>query len=440
MPPQHVVIVGGGFAGLNVARHLDVPELDVTLVDRHNYHLFQPLLYQVAMAVLSPADIASPIRAVLRKQRNVRVLLADARAVDLGRRCVALDAGALSYDYLVLATGASHAYFGHDEWQEIAPGLKTLDDALEIRRRVLLSFEMAERETDPADRTRLLTFVVVGGGPTGVELAGAISGIAREALVSDFRSIDPASARVLLFEGGPRVLPAFPESLSQAASGSLQALGVEVRTGTMVTGIERGRVWVGREAIEAGTVLWAAGVAASSIGRTLGVPLDRAGRVPVDEFLRLPSHHEVFVLGDLALAKTQDGQPLPGLAAVAMQQGRQTARNLVRAARGRPLVAFTYRNWGNMAVIGRSFAVADFGRVQLEGWMAWLSWLGIHLWKLIGFRNRLIVLFQWASAYVASRQGVRLITNDTRTLQEARESAREESCESTPGRSRRRAG
>ncbi len=410
----HVVIIGGGFAGLNVARGLGGVPIDVTLIDRHNYHLFQPLLYQVAMAVLSPGDIATPIRAILSRERNVTVLFAEARAINVTSRVVLLDKGEVHYDYLVLASGASHAYFGHDEWEALAPGLKTLDDALEIRRRVLLAFECAEREADAAQRRRLLTFVVVGGGPTGVELAGALSDIARQALVRDFRSIDPASARVVLLEGGSRLLPAFPPHLSEAAERSLRRLGVEVRTDALVTALDRRAAFVGTDRIEAGTILWAAGVQASPLARSLGVPLDRAGRVAVEPTLTLPGQPQLFVLGDLAIAEGPDGRPLPGLAAVAMQEGKHTAHNIRRAVSGQPLVPFRYRNLGNMATIGRSAAVADLGRVQLTGTVAWMAWLVVHLWKLIGFRNRLIVVLEWAWAYLAFRSGVRLITNDDR--------------------------
>ncbi len=414
----HVVVVGGGFAGLNVARGLGGASVDVTLVDRHNYHLFQPLLYQVAMAVLSPGDIATPIRGILSRYRNVSVLFAEARAIDVSNQAVILDEGEVRYDYLVLATGASHTYFGHDQWQPLAPGLKTLDDALEIRRRVLIAFECAEREADPVQRERLLTFVVVGGGPTGVELAGALSDIARQALVRDFRSIDPASARVILLEGGPRVLPTFSEHLSAAAEKSLRRLGVEVRTGALVTAIDKNLVMQGTppdsRRIDAGTVLWAAGVQASPLAQSLGVKLDRAGRVAVGPDLTVPGHPEIFVLGDLALASGADGRPLPGLAAVAMQQGTHTAMNIRLATAGRRLVPFRYRNLGNMATIGRSAAVADLGRIQLTGFVAWFGWLFVHLWKLIGFRNRTIVFLEWAWAYLASRSGVRLITNDDR--------------------------
>jgi len=408
----HVVIIGGGFAGLNAARGLGGVPIDVTLVDRHNYHLFQPLLYQVAMAVLSPGDIATPIRAILSRQRNASVLFAEAQAIDVANRVVLLDEGEVHYDYLVLASGASHAYFGHDEWEALAPGLKTLDDALEIRRRVLLAFERAEREGDAAERRRLLTFVVVGGGPTGVELAGALSDIARQALVRDFRSIDPASARVVLLEGGPRILPTFPPHLSEAAERSLRRLGVEVRTSALVTAIDDQAAFVGSDRIDAGTILWAAGVQASPLAQSLGVPLDRAGRVRVEPTLTVPGHPQLFVLGDLAIVDGPDGKPLPGLAAVAMQEGTHTARNIRRAVSGQAPLPFRYRNLGNMATIGRSAAVADLGRVQLTGTVAWMAWLVVHLWKLIGFRNRLIVFLEWAWAYIASRSGVRLITND----------------------------
>jgi NADH dehydrogenase len=342
-------------------------------------------------------------------------LLAEARGIDTRSRTVALDQGSVEYDYLVVATGAAHAYFGHDEWRSVAQGLKTLDDALEVRRRVLLAFESAERAGDPRERQRLLTFVIVGGGPTGVELAGALSGVARQALVRDFRVINPAAARVILLEGGPRVLPTFPESLSAAAERSLTQLHVEVRTRATVTKIEPGVVMVGDERIEAETILWAAGVAASRLGRSLGVELDRAGRVTVGQDLTLPSHPEVFVLGDLALAPDAAGHPLPGLAAVAAQQGRHSAMNIRRVVRGEPLRPFHYRNWGNMATIGRAAAVADLGWLRLTGWFGWIAWLFVHLWKLIGFRNRVFVFFEWAWAYFGGDQGVRLITRDDET-------------------------
>lgn len=411
-------------AGLSAAQGLRRADVSVTLIDRHNYHLFQPLLYQVAMAVLSPGEIASPIRGVLSGQKNVRVLLAEARSIDTASRTVALDQGSLEYDYLVVATGAAHAYFGHDEWSSIAPGLKTLDDALEVRRRVLLAFESAERASDPGERQRLLTFVIIGGGPTGVELAGALSGIARQVLVRDFRVINPAAARVILLEGGPRVLPTFPDSLSDAAERSLRHLHVEVRTRATVTRIEPGAVMVGDARIEAETILWAAGVAASRLGRSLGVDLDPVGRVTVGRDLTLPGHPEVFVLGDLALAPGCAGDPLPGLAAVAAQEGSHTAMNIRRAVRGEPLRPFHYRDWGNMATIGRAAAVADLGWLRLTGWLGWIAWLFVHLWKLIGFRNRVFVFFEWAWAYFGGDQGVRLITRDDETWKDDMQASR----------------
>jgi NADH dehydrogenase len=381
----------------------------VTLVDRRNHHLFQPLLYQVATAALSPGDIASPIRWILRRQRNVTVLLAEARAVRTADAVLELDFGELQYDFLVLATGATHAYFGHDDWRADAPGLKTLDDALLIRRRVLLAFERAERETDPALRRRLLTFVIVGAGPTGVELAGSLAEIARHALARDFRRIDPAQSTILLIEGGPAVLSAFPPELGRAASRSLERLGVDVRVNTPVTDIGEGRVVVGDETIHAEVILWAAGVAASPIGRTLGVPLDRAGRVIVHPDLTVPGHSNVFAIGDLARFE-QDGRLLPGVAQVAMQQGDHVGRTIDAAIAGRPAAPFRYRDYGNMATIGRGAAVADFGRVRISGFIAWLAWLFIHLVKLIGFRNRLAVMTQWAWSYVTYQRSVRLIT------------------------------
>jgi NADH dehydrogenase len=410
----HVVIIGGGFGGLDAARTLADADVRLTLLDRHNYHLFQPLLYQVATASLSPADIASPIRWVLRRQRNVTVLLANVRDVDVAGKRVLLDEGdEIAYDFLIVATGAAHSYFGHGEWAERAPGLKTLDDALEIRRRVLLSFEAAERESDPAVQRRLLTFVIVGGGPTGVELAGALAEIARQSLRQDFRNIKPESARILLLEGAPHVLGAFPESLRAAAHVSLQRLGVEVRTDSVVTDVTADGVTIRTagvdERLEAQTILWAAGVAASRVASGLGVPLDRAGRVPAEPTLAVPGHPDVFVAGDIC-ALSQDGRPLPGVAQVAKQQGAHAARNIVRAIRKQPLVPFRYRNYGNMATIGRGAAVADIGPVKASGFLAWLIWLFIHIFWLIGFRNRIVVLGEWAWSYVTFQRRVRLIT------------------------------
>jgi NADH dehydrogenase len=406
----HVVIVGGGFAGLYAARALGRAPVRVTVVDRHNYHLFQPLLYQVATAGLSPGDIAQPIRGVLRRSPNIRVILAEAVSVDVtGRRLVLAD-GELAYDYLVLATGATHAYFGHDEWRPYAPGLKDLDDALEIRRRVLGAFEAAEREGHEVPRRAWLTFVIVGGGPTGVELAGTLAEIARHALRHDFRAIDPGQARILLLEAGPRVLAGFDPSLSAAAARQLAALGVEVRTGSAVTRIAAGLVETGVERIETETVLWAAGVTASPLARTLGVPLDRAGRVRVAPDLSIPGHPEVFVVGDLATVLGSDGSSLPGMAPVAIQMGRHAAVSIQRSARGEASRAFRYRDKGMMATIGRHAAVAQLGRLRLRGTVAWVTWLAVHLVFLIGFRNRLLVLVEWAWAYLTFNRGVRLIT------------------------------
>ena len=408
----HVVIVGGGFGGLAAARALRKAPVRVTLVDRRNHHLFQPLLYQVATAGLSPADIAYPIRSVLRRQRNAHVILADATGVDVARRELVLKDGRLGYDYLVVATGARHAYFGHPEWEELAPGLKSLEDALEIRRRILLAFEKAEREPDAATRRALLTIVIVGGGPTGVELAGAIAEIAREVMKADFRSIDPTETRVVLVEAGPRVLATFPESLSGEAAAALAERGVEVRTGTRVTAIEPGAVGFDGEHVAAATVLWAAGVAASPLVKSLGGALDRAGRIEVAPDCSVPGHPEVFVIGDAATLKDAAGQPLPGVAPVAMQQGRYVARLIRRIVAGEAREPFVYVDKGNLATIGRADAVAAIGRVQLHGLIAWMLWLVVHILYLVGFRNRVIVLVNWAWAYVTMSRGARLITGD----------------------------
>jgi NADH dehydrogenase len=410
----HVVIIGGGFGGLYAARALRRAPVRITLLDRRNHHLFQPLLYQIAMAALSPGDIASPIRWILRRQRNVEVILAEATAVDVsGRRVLLADGGAVAYDHLIIAAGATHAYFGHDEWRPIAPGLKTLEDALEIRRRVLMAFERAERETDAARRQALLTFVLIGAGPTGVEMAGALAEISRQSLARDFRQFDPSSARIVLIEAGPAVLASFPETLQQAALHDLERLGVEVRTGVRVTRVSEGRVEMGGDVLEAETILWAAGVAASPLGQTLGAPLDRAGRVLVQADLTIPGRRDVFVIGDLASLDGPAGTPLPGVAQVAIQMGQHAARNIERALENQPYRAFVYRDLGNMATIGRASAVADFGRVRLKGWFAWLAWLFVHIMNLIGFRNRIVVLVQWAWAYFSYQRAVRLITGVT---------------------------
>ena len=415
-----VVIVGGGFGGLQAARTLDGANVRVTLLDQHNYHLFQPLLYQVATASLSPGDIASPIRWVLRKQENIDVLLAEVTGVDPAANIVRTNVGDMAFDYLILASGATHSYFGHDEWATDAPGLKTLDDALAMRRKVLLAFEAAERESDPAAQRRLLTFVIVGAGPTGVELAGALAEIARRTLRHDFRHIRPESARILLIEGGSHVLSAFPDPLRVEARHALERLGVEVRTGAVVTGVDADGVrWKSttspqavEERIDAATVLWAAGVAASPLGRFLNVPLDRAGRVPVLPTLQVPDHPHIYVVGDLC-SLSQDGKPLPGVAQVAMQQGVHASHNILRELAGRRLEPFHYQDYGILATIGRGSAVGDVYGWKISGWFGWLFWLCLHIFWLIGFRNRLAVMGEWAWAYVTFQRRVRLITGDT---------------------------
>jgi NADH dehydrogenase len=412
MPP-HIVIIGGGFAGLYTARGLKNVEADVTLVDQHNYHLFQPLLYQVATAGLNPSDIAAPIRGILRRQKNVDVHLAAAESVDVDAQRVRLAGGGeLSYDFLVVATGATHSYFGHAEWEKFAPGLKTIDDALEIRRRVLLAFEAAEKESDPEVQKGWLTFVVIGAGPTGVELAGALSEIARHTMIKDFRHIRPEQARVVLLEGKDRVLPLYPPDLSEKARIQLEELGVDVITGAVVTDLDDREVRIGERVIPTRTILWGAGVQASPLARSLGAPLDRAGRVLVEPDLTIPGHKNVFVLGDLAAAKQPDGSFVPGVAPAAIQAGQHTALNLERAVAGQPLRPFRYRDKGSLATIGRAAAVADFGKVRFGGFVAWIAWLVIHLFFLIGFRNRFLVITQWAWAYLTHQRGARLITGN----------------------------
>jgi len=410
-----VVIIGGGFGGLAAAAALGREAVDITLVDRRNHHVFSPLLYQVATAGLSPGDIASPIRWILRRQRNLRVWLAEATAVDTDRKIVQLADGALEYDYLVVAAGSRPSYFGHDAWQAVAPGLKTMEDALGIRRRILLAFEQAERERDLAAQRRLLTFVVVGGGATGVELAGALAEISRHALANDFRSIHPDRARIILVEAGPEVLASYPDRLSAFARRALERLGVSVWTGALVGDLDPGHVRLHGEAgevIESGTVIWAAGVAAAPIGRTLGVPVDRMGRVQVNPDLTIPGHDDVYVVGDLAALAGEDGRPLPGVIQVALQQARLAAANIAATIAGRPRAAFRYRDLGTMATIGRNSAVCDLGWLRLKGRLAWWFWLFLHIWKLIGFRNRLTVMTQWAFAYLTYQRSVRLITGD----------------------------
>ena len=409
MGVPHVVIIGGGFAGLTAAKALRGAPVDVTLLDRTNHHLFQPLLYQVASAGLSPADIASPIRSILAHQKNARVLLAEVSGIDVAAKKVFVDDGELAYDFLIVAAGAHTNYFGHDDWEPFAPGLKSLEDAVEVRRRVLLAFERAERTEDEATRRRLLTFVVIGGGPTGVETSGAFSELSRFVLDKDFRSIQPEETRVILLEAGPRILAAFPEDLSRHAVEQLQELGVEVRTGAMVTSIDDDGVHLGAERIETSTVVWAAGVSVTPLARALGTPLDRQGRAIVGADLTIPGHPEVFAIGDMAHFE-QDGKPVPGLSPVAMQQARSAARAIKATLAGQPRKPFHYVDKGSMATIGRSRAVADAKGIHLHGFIAWLAWLFVHIWYLIGFRNRVIVMFEWLWSYVTYKRGARLIT------------------------------
>jgi NADH dehydrogenase len=408
---KNIVIVGAGFAGLNAAKHLrNLDDVSITLIDRENHHLFQPLLYQVAMAALSPADIAVPIRSLFANYRNVRVVKAAAQRVDLAGRKVMTDAGEFAYDYLLLACGARHTYFGHEDWEQCAPGLKTLPQATEIRRRVLEAFEAAEKETDAETRRRHLTFVVVGGGPTGVELAGAIGEMSRFTLARDFRHIDPRQTRVILVEAGPRILPSFDAKLAARAMRDLESLGVQTWTGAPVTSINEEGVTIGEEKIASATVLWAAGVRASEIGKTLSdVTLDRAGRVEVNDCLNIPGHDEVFVAGDMSRCLDLQGKPLPGVALVAMQQGIYFSKMVRADLKQQPRKPFRYHDMGQMATIGRSRAISEFGRLRLSGLFAWWFWLIVHIYRLSGFRNRLSVLIQWAWSYWTFGRGARLI-------------------------------
>jgi len=416
--PHHVVIIGGGFGGLYAAQSLKRTRVQVTLLDRRNFHLFQPLLYQVATGTLSPANIAAPLRAILKRQENIRVLLAEAIDIDVSNRRVVLSDGEVGYDTLIVAAGVRHHYFGRDEWERLAPGLKTIEDATEMRRRILVAFEAAEREGDP-DRLRAwLTFVIVGGGPTGVELAGAVGEIARHTLARDFRAINPADARIVLVEGMDRVLPPYPASLSARAEAALNRLGVTVRTGAMVTDIQPDVITIRsgerNERISTRTVLWAAGVQASTLGgilaSTTGAAVDRVGRVVVEPDLSVVGHPEIFVIGDLAHFGHQTGKPLAGVAPVAMQQGRYVATLIMRRLRGETMPPFRYRDHGNMATIGRAEAVADLGWVRFSGFFAWLAWLFIHLINLVQFQNRVLVLIQWAWNYATWNRYARLIT------------------------------
>jgi NADH dehydrogenase len=410
----HVVIVGGGFAGLWAARGLSRAPVRITLLDRGNHHLFQPLLYQVATAGLSAPNIAAPLRQILRRQKNVTVLLGEVAGIDPGDRHVRLaDGRTIAFDHLLLATGATHAYFGHDDWAPHAPGLKTLDDALGIRRRILTAFERAEAEDDPVARDAWLTFAIVGGGPTGVELAGTLAEIAKHTLRGEFRRVDPRQARVLLLEAGPRVLSSFPESLSEKARAQLRKLGVEVRTGVPVAAIDDEGVQLGDTRIPARTVLWAAGVAASPLARDLGVPLDRAGRVQVEPDLSVPGHPSIFVAGDLASIQ-HDGKPVPGVAPAAKQMGRHVAGAILARLRGATPSAFRYRDFGNLATIGRMAAVVDLHGLKFSGLLAWWFWLAAHVFFLIGFRNRLVVLIDWAQAYWSYQRSARIILGGDR--------------------------
>jgi NADH:ubiquinone reductase (H+-translocating) len=407
-----VVIVGAGFGGLEAAKHLAGKPAYVTVIDRTNYHLFQPLLYQVATAALSPADIAAPIRGILGKYKNIEVILAEVQSVDAAKHMVQTMERAIPYDYLILATGARHSYFGHDQWEKLAPGLKSLEDAVEIRRRILLAFEFAEKTTDPEARAAAMNFVIIGGGPTGVEMAGAIAEIARETLAKDFRHIDPSTARVILIEGEKRVLSAYPEDLSASALKQLQELGVEVMTGVHAENLTEKGLEVAGKFIPCRVKIWAAGNAASAVGKTLGVPVDRAGRVVVQPDLTVPGHPEIQVIGDLANLTAKDGKPLPGVSPVAIQQGRHAAKNILHLIEGAEPQRFYYWDKGSMATIGRNRAVADLNFIHFSGLPAWLAWLFIHVLYLVGFRNRIAVLFQWAWAYLTFNKGARLITRN----------------------------
>ncbi len=419
---HRVVIIGAGFGGLWTAKALARADVDVTVIDRQNYHLFQPLLYQVATAGLSPADVAGPIRGIVGHHPNVTVVLGEVVGVDTDARSVALaDGRKLPYDTLVVASGARHAYFGHDDWEPFAPGLKRIEDATEIRRRILLAFEHAENESSDDERRDLMTLAIVGGGPTGVELAGAIAELSRRALAKDFRHIDPRAARVVLIEAGPRLLPTFPPDLSDDAKLRLERLGVEVRLGTPVTAVDASGVTIGSDKLNARTVIWAAGVAASPAAKWLGVAGDRVGRVEVDEYLNLPGHAEIFVIGDTALARDKSGQPLPGVAPTAKQQGAYVGKSILRRLKGSPPAApFRYRDYGNLATIGRKSAVIDFGFLHLRGFIAWVIWSVAHVYFLIGFRNRIVVALNWLWAYFTFQRGARLITGSTDKTFEAK--------------------
>jgi NADH:ubiquinone reductase (H+-translocating) len=412
-----VIIVGAGFGGLQAAKKLAGKDVLITVIDRTNYHLFQPLLYQVATAALSPADIAAPVRSVLSKSKNVEVILAEVQSVDVEAKKVRTADLEFDYDYLILATGARHSYFGHNDWEKLAPGLKSLEDAIELRRRILMAFEYAEKTNDEAARKAAMTFVIIGGGPTGVEMAGAIAEISRHTLAKDFRHIDPSRARVILIEGDSRLLSAFPEDLSQSAQKQLTHLGVDVRTGVLATNLTEDGVRLGDEFIPCRVKIWAAGNNASFIGKTLGASIDKVGRIVVNDDLSIPGHPEVQVIGDLANFSYQTGEPLPGVSPVAIQQGRHAARNILAMIKGRKLQRFHYWDKGSLATIGRHKAVADLKFMHLSGLPAWVAWLFVHIFFLIGFRNRLLVLFQWAWAYFTFDKGARLITRNFQSEQ-----------------------
>ena len=415
-----VVIIGGGFGGLWAAKALANKPVDVTLIDRKNHHVFQPLLYQVATAVLSPGEIAQPIRRILHKYKNIEVILAEAAGFDKDNNRVALtDGSQIAYDYLIIAAGARHAYFGHDDWEREAPGLKTLEDALEIRRRVLLAFEYAERKAYLTGVQKQLNFVVVGGGPTGVELAGAIADIAKKALAKDFMAIDTSKAKVMLFEGSEKILGTFGHHLSESAKLQLESLGVEVRLNSFVTAVEPGRVKVGDDWIDCDVVLWATGVAASPLGRALGSETDKAGRVFVEPDLTVPGFKNIFVIGDMAMLLQESGEPVPGVSPAAMQMGTATAKNILRDLKNKPRENFRYVNKGTMATIGRTKAIADIQGFKFKGFIAWLMWLFLHVMFLIGFRNRFVVMFEWFWAYLTRERSARLITGDADEMQDA---------------------
>ncbi len=413
------MIIGGGFGGIAAARALKRAPVRLTMIDRRNHHLFQPLLYQVATAALNPSDIASPIRRILRRQRNASVILGEATSIDTRRKVVQLADGEAAYDYLIVATGATHSYFGHDEWLEPAPGLKTLEDAVEIRRRVLVAYEAAEREVDAAEVANWMTFVIIGAGPTGVEMAGALAEISRRVLERDFRKVDPGKARIVLIEAGSRVLPAMSPQSSVSARRQLERLGVEVITDSPVMAVDDRGVMHGGKRLDSRTVIWAAGVAASPLGKGLGteVKLDRAGRVIVNQDLSVAGADGVFVIGDLA-SISSDGKPVPGLSPAALQEGQHAAKNIMRSIRSEPTLPFRYRDKGTLATIGKAAAVADIRGLHLSGLVAWLMWLFVHIFFLIGFRNRFIVIVEWAWTYVRNDRGARLITGDVEPLLE----------------------